>query len=44
VGLTLAWQPAPPMLQQWQLDGLKSIDTFDFGLHYPLPPLDVVTA
>lgn len=39
-----AWEPAPPMLQQWQLDGLESIETVDFGLRYPLPPIDVVAA
>jgi hypothetical protein len=35
---------APPLLQQWQLDGVKAIETMDFGLRYPLPPLDVVAA
>jgi hypothetical protein len=39
-----AWSLAPPLLQQWQLDGVKAIETIDFGLHYPLPPLDVVAA
>jgi hypothetical protein len=39
-----AWQPAPPMLQEWQLDGVTSIETVDFGLQYALPPLDVVAA
>jgi hypothetical protein len=39
-----AWLPAPPMLQQWQLDGAKSIETVAFGLRYPLPPLDLVAA
>ena len=39
-----AWLPAPPMLQQWQLDGAKSVETIDFGLRYPLPSLDVVAA
>jgi hypothetical protein len=39
-----AWLPAPPLLQQWQLDGVTSIETVDFGLRYPLPKLDVVAA
>jgi hypothetical protein len=43
-GAAPAWSLAPPMLQQWQLDGVKAIETIDFGLRYPLPPLDVVAA
>jgi hypothetical protein len=39
-----AWSPAPPLLQQWDLGGVTSIETVDFGLRYPLPPLDVVAA
>jgi hypothetical protein len=35
---------APPVLQQWHLDGVESIGTIDFGLRFPLPPLDVVAA
>jgi hypothetical protein len=38
------WSLAPPILQQWQLDGVKTIETIDFGLRYPLPALDVVAA
>ena len=36
-----AWSLAPPAIQLWHLDGAESIQTVDFGLHYPLPPLDV---
>jgi hypothetical protein len=32
------------MLQQWQLDGVKALTTVSFGLHFPLPALDVVAA
>jgi hypothetical protein len=39
-----AWLAAPPVLQQWQLDGITTLETIDFGLRYPLPRLDVVAA
>jgi hypothetical protein len=43
-GAAPAWSLAPPMLQQWQLDGVKALTTVDFGLHFPLPALDVAAA
>jgi hypothetical protein len=39
-----AWLLAPPMLQLWHLDGVESTQVVDFGLHFPLPPLDVPVA